>query len=193
MKKLFTTIIPSILYYLNKLNNYLNREHSLKLISLSYSQSGRYLIYNYHNSSLKNHREVLFNLYTSLMNNDRFIKFGFNKVIITSAVILSSEYSFHHNVLITNNTAFDEYYNQVIDYIDLHYNSEDSYGVDIIPAFKVKVWNMDNYLNKKIKINNNNTAKISNKRNYSTRINTISPIKNNIVTDVMEPISSMDI
>ena len=53
MKKLFTTIIPSILYYLNKFNNYLNREHSLKLISLSYSQSGRYLIYNYHNSSLK--------------------------------------------------------------------------------------------------------------------------------------------
>ena len=135
---------------------------------------------------------MLFNLYTSLMTNERFIKFGFNKVTITSAVIHSSEYSFHHNVLITNNTTFDEYYNQVIDYIDLHYNSEDSYGVDIIPAFKVKVWNMDNYLNKKIKINNN-TAKISNKRNYSTRSNTISPIKNNIVTDVIEPISSMDI
>ena len=209
MKKLFTTIIPIILYYLNKLNNYLNREHSLKLISVGYTQSGRCLIYHFHNSVLKSHREVLFNIYTSLMNNERFINFGFNKVIIISSVIHSSEYSFHHNILITNKTSFDEYYNQVIDYIDLHYNSnsEDHYGVDIIPAFKVKVWNMDNYLNKNIKINkNNNTAqinkkystinnivKLNQKRYYSTRFNTISPIKNNIVTNIAEPISSMDI
>jgi hypothetical protein len=58
------------------------------------------------------------------MNNDRFIKFGENKVIITSSVIHGSEYSFHHNVLITNKTTFEEYYNQVIDYIDSHYDSD---------------------------------------------------------------------
>nr|YP_009739386.1 DNA polymerase 2 [Tricholoma terreum]QIC20230.1 DNA polymerase 2 [Tricholoma terreum] len=146
------------------------------------------------------------------MNNERFINFGFNKVIITSSIINSAEYSFHHNVLITNNTTFDEYYNQVIDYIDSHYDSEDnSYGIEIIPAFKVKVWNMDNYLNKKIKINKNNTIQISQKRNYSTKNNilkliqkryysstakinsNISPIKNNIVTGIANPISAMDI
>lgn len=195
-----TTIIGAIIYYLNNINNYLNREHSLKLISLTYNQSARYLIYHYHNSSFKNHRDVLFNIYTSLMNDERFIDFGFNKVIITSCVIHSSEYSFHHNVLITNKTSFDEYYHQVVDYIDSHYNSEDNYGVDIIPAFKVKVWNMDNYLNKNIKINNrsqlskkNNTLQFHNKRNYSTRINSISPIKNNIITGICELISAMDI
>jgi hypothetical protein len=212
MKNLFSNILSTIILYSNKLINYLNREHSLKLISLSYTQSDRFLVYHYHNSALKSHRDVLFNLYTSLMNNERFINFGFNKVIITSSIINSAEYSFHHNVLITNNTTFDEYYNQVIDYIDLHYDSEDnSYGIDIIPAFKVKVWNMDNYLNKKIKINRNNTVQISQKRNYSTKNNIlkliqkryysstakinshISPIKNNIVTGIANPISAMDI
>jgi hypothetical protein len=103
------------------------------------------------------------------MNNERFIHFGFNKVIITSSVINHNEYSFHLNVLITNNTTFDEYYNQVIDYIDLHYDSENSYGIEIIPAFKVKVWNMDNYLNKSINLTRGNKIKLTQKRYYSTK------------------------
>lgn len=133
------------------------------------------------------------------MINDRFINLGFNKVIITSSVINSSEYSFHHNILLTNKTTFNEYYNQVIDYIDLHYESDNSYGLDVIPAFKVKVWNMDNYLNKKIKINtgqlNNKSSKFSGsqKRGYSTMNSNISPLQNIIATGVYEPISAMDI
>jgi hypothetical protein len=199
MKKLFIKILTNILESLNKIINYLNREHSLKLISVTYTQSGRYLIYHFHNSALKSNRDVLFNLYTSLMNNDRFINFGFNKVIITSGVIHSSEYSFHHNVLLTNKTTFNEYYNQVIDYIDLHYDLDNNFGLDVIPAFKVKVWNMDNYLNKKIKINTgqlNNKSSIlsgSQKRGYSTMNSNISPLQNIIATGVYEPISAMDI
>jgi hypothetical protein len=217
MIKILTNILSGISENLNKLTNYLNREHSLKLISLSYTNSGRFLIYHFNNESLKTHRDILFNIYTFLMNNDRFINFGFNKVIITSSVINGSEYSYHHNILLTNKTTFNEYFNQVIDYIDLHYSedSDCSPGVEIPQAFKVKVWNMDNYLNKKIKIHRNdfnkdiqinisNKPKVSNKnspindtitiqkRGYSTTHN-ISPIKNNIVTGIPEPIAATDI
>jgi hypothetical protein len=217
MIKILTIILSGISENLNKLTNYLNREHSLKLISLSYTNSGRYLIYHFNNESLKSHRDILFNIYIFLMNNDRFINFGFNKVIITSSVINGSEYSYHHNILITNKTTFNEYYNQVIDYIDLHYSedSDCSPGVEIPQAFKVKVWNMDNYLNKKIKINRNefnkniqiniaNKDQVSNnkksrindsitiqKRSYST--NHISPIKNIVTTGIADPLSAMDI
>jgi hypothetical protein len=202
MKKLFIKILTNILESLNKIINYLNREHSLKIISVSYTNSGRYLIYHYHISSLKRNSVVLFNLYTSLMNNDRFINFGFNKVIITSSVINSSEYSFHHNILLTNNTTFDEYYNQVIDYIDTHYDSDNSYGVEVIPSFKVKVWNMENYLNKKIifnigqvnkKYSKSSGSQLNKKRGYSTMNSNITPIKNILSTGVYNPISAMDI
>lgn len=215
MIKIITNIISGIIYYLNKLTNYLNREHSLKLISLSYTNSGRFLIYHFNNEMLKSNRDILFNIYTFLMNNDRFINFGSNKVIITSCVINGVEYSYHHNILLTNKTTFNDYFNQVIDYIDLHYIGDDEYciyGPDIPQAFKVKVWNMDNYLNKNIKINRNefnkdinidkidtvtnNKSRINNtittqKRSYST--NHISPIKNNITTGIAEPLSAMDI
>jgi hypothetical protein len=116
------------------------------------------------------------------MNNERFILFGFNKVIITSSVINHNEFSFHLNVLITNNTTFDEYYNQVIDYIDLYYDSGNSNGINIIPAFKVKVWNMDNYLNKSIKFtrdnkNKNKTKKKTKKKLFHTFLIVYPPLK----------------
>jgi hypothetical protein len=109
------------------------------------------------------------------MNNERFIHFGFNKVIITSSVINHNEFSFHLNVLITNNTTFDEYYNQVIDYIDFYYDSGNSNGINIIPAFKVKEWNMDNYLNKSIKFTRDN--KKTKKKLFHTFLIVYHPLK----------------
>jgi len=75
------------------------------------------------------------------------------KVIIISALIDGVEFSFHHNVLITNDTLFIEYYNQVKDRLNQYY--EEGYPVDVIPTFKVRVWNMDMLENQNIKINQN--------------------------------------
>jgi hypothetical protein len=58
------------------------------------------------------------------MNNERFLTFGSNKVIIITGVVNNNEYSFHHNVLINNDTLFEDYYEQVKDYIDLHFNND---------------------------------------------------------------------
>jgi hypothetical protein len=128
---------------------------------------------------LKNNSQFLFYRYTSLMNNERFIHFGFNKVIITSSVINHNEFSFHLNVLITNNTTLDEYFNQVIDYIELYYDSGNSHGINIIPAFKVKEWNMDNDLNKSIKFTRDNKKQKMNskKKLYHTFLIVYHPLK----------------
>jgi hypothetical protein len=152
MTTIISTIINKIISNLNRFNNSLNKKYELKLISLTYDDSARFLLFEFSNNNLKNYRQLLGSIYTTLMNHDRFLNFGFNKVIITSAVIFNKEYSFHHNVLINNNTTFDEYFEQVSNYIDMHYDEDNNYGVDVIPIFRIKVWNMDNHTNRNIKL-----------------------------------------
>lgn len=106
------------------------------------------------------------------------------------------EFSFHHNVLVTNDTLFIEYYNQVKDRLNQYY--EDGYPVDVIPTFKVRVWNMDMLENSNIKINQNTSTqnvksqpyksspllkKISNIRNYHR-------VLSNFITPLSESFSS---
>jgi hypothetical protein len=186
MKKIILIILNKIIIISNKIINYLNRKDELKLISLSYNDSARFLLFEFSNNNLKNYKLLLESIYTSLMNNERFTNFGFNKVIITSSVVYNREYSFHHNVLINNNTTFEEYYEQVSEYIDTHYDAENSYGIDVIPVFRIKVWNMDKFTNRNIKLlkKANNTqytpSTIKNgKRSYSTKSfnNNITPLK----------------
>src|ERR687884_227888 len=96
MKKFINLILDKIIFNLNKIKNNFNKVKGLQLVSLSYDNSGRYLVYTY----------------------------AINKLIIVSVIIHSQEYSFHHNVLINNNTTFEDYYNQVAEYIDIHYDSD---------------------------------------------------------------------
>jgi hypothetical protein len=110
---------------LNKIKNYLIVNVEVKLISLTYTRSLRCLTFHFANSHLKNSKEVLNNIFNILMNNERFLTFGFNKIIIITGIVNNNEYSFHHNVLINNNTTFEEYYKQVKDYIDQHYNENE--------------------------------------------------------------------
>lgn len=59
-------------------------------------------------------------------------------------------YSLPHNILITNETSFDEYYNTVKDIVENNYTHE--YTPEVIIMFRVLVWNIDNLQNKNIKI-----------------------------------------
>jgi hypothetical protein len=128
------------------------------------------------------------------MNDEKFLNFGFYKIIITSTVIYNQEHSYHHNILLTNNTTFETYYKSVCEYIITHYG-DDNYGIDIIPSFRVKVWNMDSYKNRKITITKNpnkiNHKMLNQIRSFSS--NSIKPITNLVVTGVAEPFATIDI
>jgi len=71
------------------------------------------------------------------MQNDKFINFGKVKVIIITASSGEGEFNFHHNVLIKNNTTFEEYYNEVKDIINEHY--EHGYKLTVVNHFIVSV------------------------------------------------------
>lgn len=194
MKKIISVILSWFISNLNKFNNHLNVNHSLQLVSTTYSHSGRFLVFNYHNKKLKDTRDVLFALYTSLMNDEKFLNFGFYKVIITSSVIYNQEHSYHHNILLTNNTTFETYYKSVCEYITKHYD-DDNYGIEVIPSFRVKVWNMDSYKNKNITITKNpnkiNPKILNQIRSFSS--SAIKPITKVVVTGIIESFATIDI
>ena len=137
MKSILIKILDRLIKILNSIINKLSVKESLEIISLTYSETGRFLLYHLYNGSLMGYKDVLFAIYTTLMNDKKFLEFGNKKVIIVGAVINNEEFSFHHNVLITNNITFDEYFNSVKDIIVTNY--QDGYPVDIIPLFKVRV------------------------------------------------------
>lgn len=59
----------------------------------------------------------------------------------------------HHNVLITNNTTFNEYYDLVRDHIiDHHSNLRYEFDVESIPVFEVLVWIVDDLRNQHINL-----------------------------------------
>ena len=120
------------------------------------------------------------------------------KVIIIAGIVNGEEFSFHHNVLITNSTTFQQYYNLVKNAIQTNY--ENGYSIDVIPQFKVRVWNMDELSNKKIKITKSAIGKgFQTKISVSPLIKSrpfssfIKPIKDHNVDPTSSPIATMDI
>ena len=194
MKNILLLLINYLTSKLVMFSNYLNRKSSLQLISITHSQSGRYLEFHFTNDTLKYTREVLEGIYLGLMTNERFKSFGSNKIIIVSATVYGREFSYHHNVLLTNNTTFEEYYHAIKDSITNDHGNNSVMPEGIPTDIVVKVWNMDNYLNKRIKItkstvgNNNFTIQ---KRSYSK--NVIKPVKFKTSKGIGNSFITMDI
>ena len=138
--------INIIITYTNKKVE-LSDKGYLSLVRSVYQPKGRYIELTYSNNYLLEQYKVLKELHKSLFSNDEFLKFGYQKVIIVMAVVGKQTFSFHHNILINNNTTFKQYYNQIKDHInDLH---DDGYEINKVNYFKVLVWNVDHLANKK--------------------------------------------
>lgn len=104
-----------------------------------------------------------------------FINFGSKKIIMVHGIINNKEYSLHHNVLINNDTTFEEYYETIEDIISLRY--DEGYDMDVIELFKIRIWNMDNIENKNIKITKMSRS-VSPIMIQKREIHHISPLKN---------------
>lgn len=75
------------------------------------------------------------------LNKDiRFTEFGYNKIIIISAIINGLEYSYHHNVLINKKTTFLMYWNSVKDSIKQDFGE----GYGVIIKFKLETNSITN-------------------------------------------------
>jgi hypothetical protein len=143
----------------------------LKITEINFDSAGRFYSFTLFNKNLLEGKPLLAAIFKALLINKNFIAFGEYKIIILSVVLKSGEYyTLHPNILINGKTNFKDYWNKV----NKNYKSfnECTYIFEDLIYFNVKVWNMDLYKNRKIKITKNATGFLSvtnyNKRSYHT-------------------------
>ena len=85
---------------------------------------------------------------------NKFVQFCENKVILVIAEYEDgSQVSYHHNVLINNDTTFKKYWNQIKTHVNEKFISGNpGYPQTVVSVYKVLVWDSDNFKNKHIKI-----------------------------------------
>lgn len=153
----------------------LNSLNDLNIVKETYDDNLRCLTLIIKNNGISvgthNLEETIIELFNVITSSNNYSSFGRNKALMLIGILEnSSEYSLHHNIYLNSNSNYKDYYNQVKENLELGYE-EVGYRNDFIPYFKVRIWNLDNYLNNNIKLNNkintNNIGVV--KRCYSTK------------------------
>ena len=169
------------------------KEKNIKLIL--HEKKGRYQNFLFDNPGILPIWICVIQVYYHLLQNDDFLKFGYNKIVLLEGGFRSKDgttwITLHHNVLFRNDMQLSDYFQQIKEDIqNLHVSiNTESYVSDILETINAKVWDVDNVANTHIKINpnpwefrtipinrtktKNTTIKINNpfniqKRNYST-------------------------
>jgi hypothetical protein len=102
---LFSLILILILSYQYKLLTTLN------ILETNHDVNMRCLKFTMKNNNCLEGENLFKGIYETLINNEQFIKFGFNKIIILSVTLSNNrEYNIHSNTLIANDTTFEDYY-----------------------------------------------------------------------------------
>lgn len=149
MSKYITSFLNKILKLIKICLNVINKNKTLRIFRCDTDENYRSLIYLLSNYNLLNQKEGLEALFYTLTGDDRFKAFGSKKIIMTSVMINGKEVAYHCNVLITEYTTFEEYYNKIRNYVQKHYDGY--YGVEVISIYKVRVWCVDHLSNRRIK------------------------------------------
>jgi len=130
------------------------------------------------NKNLLEGEDLFKGIYKTLMINKDFLNFGYQKIIILSVVIISeSEHNLHSNILINNDTPFEEYYSTISHELAKYNNLQYGYHNETISRYVILAWNVDNAKNLLIKqtYTTNKLNKINKSpcsvRSYSTLTN----------------------
>src|ERR1700689_309295 len=95
----------------------------MKLIEVNQDENMRCLKFSMLNNNYLEGEELFEGIYKTLFSNDQFIEFGFNKIIILSVTLESEqEHNLHCNILINNDTKFEEYYEYVSPQLSNYHN-----------------------------------------------------------------------
>jgi hypothetical protein len=171
-------LLNKIIVYTTRAENYVNDTH-IDIYNITTSDNLRMKTFYMSNNSLISGETLFREIYNSLSTNEEFINFGSNKIIILFAITPSQTFTLHQNVLVTNNTTYEIYYELVKDKINNIYET-DEYEVDVFTLFEMHVWNIDHIKNKHIKI----TSSALNKRMFSTSARTNISLNNNTIKPI---------
>lgn len=154
--------------------------YKLKVLEVNQDRNIRCLKIFMVNNNLLEDKNLFRGIYNTIMNLNEFRDFGYEKIIILSVILATDkEHNLHSNILINNDTTFEDYYQEVQPELSKYNTLQYGYHNEIISRFVIKVWNVDHKKNLKIKqsysaINKNNftiTSKntiISQGRSFST-------------------------
>ena len=163
--KIILNIIISVLNYIAqlvvrffsyisvKLNNLSDKLDGKKLeqVSFRYDQEGKYLEYTFFNKTALNAYEGVKAVYLYLLNDESYLSFGNNKVLITFVKAEKTVKTLHYNVAVKNTTAFEDFYSKVKDRIE-SLNNQAYPELPYIEFFTIRVWNVDSLQNKRISL-----------------------------------------
>ena len=125
----------------------------VKITDMKYIHNDKQLVFGIDNPGLLSHKALVKSIFKALKANKEFKAFGRRKTVIIQAMIDGEDRSFHQNILVNNQTTFKKYWSVVKDLIT--HNYEDGYPLEVINQFKVRIWNMNDVSNKKIKLTQN--------------------------------------
>lgn len=140
----------------------------------------RKLIFSVINKKLLPPKEFLEKMHATIMSNNDFLNFGEYKIIMlnvisntnnSEGIVNQMVHSFHINVLIKNNSTFDDYWNQIKDNLTNPMTHPEPYGGTIFKRFELLVWNVDHLKNQNIKIHNSSKIVFPNFNRNNTIIN----------------------
>lgn len=177
----------ALLYFLSftliELLIYHNKELSLlKLIEVKTNPNMRCLTLTMENDNLLTGEELFNGIYNTIMSNNEFKSFGFQKIIILSCVLEDfKEFNLHSNTLIDNDTTFVDYYSEISNDLTNYNNLEYGYHNLNIVRYVIKTWNCDNLNNLNIKITNNSITMERQGNSNSNKLN-LAKITNYSVT-----------
>ena len=133
-----------------------NNKETSTLQILEINKNMRCLSITMINEDLLEGKELFQGIYNTIISNDEFRGFGYQKIIILSCVLEDyKEVNLHSNVLIDNDTPFTDYYNEISNDLTSYNNLEYGYNNLSIIRFTIKAWNCSNLNNLNIKITHN--------------------------------------
>ena len=117
-------------------------DKSMKIIDITHN-SDRMITFRIHNTALLEGKEAIQCVFHHLTTNDVFINFSDTKIIFMIAEYDDCERSYHKNVLITNDTTFDQYWAEIKNYVnDKYLSGSTSYAQSVVKVYKVIVWDV---------------------------------------------------
>lgn len=124
----------------------------MKLLEVNKDASMRSLNITISNNPNLEGKELFKSIYETLMENQEFIDFGYQKIVILSCTLNDNRtYNLHSNIVICNDTTFEDYYLFIEKDLTNYFNLEYGYNFETIVRFNYKVWNADDMRNLKIK------------------------------------------
>lgn len=158
-------LLQFFLNILNKASNSLNKASNsleatingigrdvnvqLNLQTSTYDSTGRFYTFVLDNNDSLEGEALFTAIYNSLYNNKTFLEFGSIKAVFSTGIGNESEFNLHRNVLVDNNSSLHDYLSVVLTDNKKSFSWEWSYDNTIVHTVHIRVWNLDNNLNKK--------------------------------------------